>query len=172
MFDVPLLVESPRWRPQLDLVIVVDCSESTQLRRVVRRVHFLRHREHRAVAPEHKCRPRRPKVFFAVHGLFHDRIRRLYLDDIGKGNQLFSCEGEVIGQVNGLTVVSYGDASFGLPSRISVTAHYGSGEITDIERDVELGGAAVGDLEPIGGDLAVAALYWGAAGGNQLAQIV
>ncbi len=71
----------------------------------------------------------------------HDRIRRLYLDDIGKGNQLFTCEGEVVGQVNGLTVVSYGDASFGLPSRISVTAHYGSGEITDIERDVELGGA-------------------------------
>ena len=71
----------------------------------------------------------------------HDRIRRLYLDDIGKGSQLFSCEGEMIGQVNGLTVVSYGDASFGLPSRISVTAHYGSGEITDIERDVELGGA-------------------------------
>ena len=47
----------------------------------------------------------------------------------------------MVGQVNGLTVVSYGDASFGLPSRISVTAHYGGGEITDIERDVELGGA-------------------------------
>lgn len=71
----------------------------------------------------------------------HDRIRRLYLEDIDKGSQLFTCEGEVVGQVNGLTVVSYGDASFGLPSRISVTAHYGSGEITDIERDVELGGA-------------------------------
>jgi len=71
----------------------------------------------------------------------NDRIRRLYLDDIGKGNQLFSCAGDVIGQVNGLTVVSYGDASFGLPSRISVTAHYGDGEITDIERDVDLGGA-------------------------------
>jgi lon-related putative ATP-dependent protease len=71
----------------------------------------------------------------------HDRIRRLYLEDIEKGSQLFSCSGSVIGQVNGLTVVSYGDASFGLPSRISVTAHYGNGEITDIERDVELGGA-------------------------------
>lgn len=71
----------------------------------------------------------------------HDRIRRLYLEDIEKGSQLFSCDGSVIGQVNGLTVVSYGDASFGLPSRISVTAHYGNGEITDIERDVELGGA-------------------------------
>ncbi len=37
VFDVPLLVESPRWRPQLDRVIVVDCSEATQLRRVQNR---------------------------------------------------------------------------------------------------------------------------------------
>lgn len=71
----------------------------------------------------------------------HDRLRRLYLEDIGKGTQLFTCSGSVVGQVNGLTVVSYGDASFGLPSRISVTAHYGDGDITDIERDVDLGGA-------------------------------
>lgn len=34
VFDVPLLVESPRWRPQLDLVLVVDCSPATQVRRV------------------------------------------------------------------------------------------------------------------------------------------
>ncbi len=34
VFDVPLLVESPHWRPQLDRVLVVDCSEATQLRRV------------------------------------------------------------------------------------------------------------------------------------------
>jgi len=34
VFDVPLLAESPRWRPQLDLVVVVDCSEATQRRRV------------------------------------------------------------------------------------------------------------------------------------------
>lgn len=34
VFDVPLLVESSRWRPQLDCVLVVDCSEETQLRRV------------------------------------------------------------------------------------------------------------------------------------------
>ena len=34
VFDVPLLVESPRWRMQLDRVMVVDCSEATQLRRV------------------------------------------------------------------------------------------------------------------------------------------
>jgi dephospho-CoA kinase len=34
VFDIPLLVESPRWRPQLDRVVVVDCTEATQKRRV------------------------------------------------------------------------------------------------------------------------------------------
>lgn len=34
VFDVPLLVESRRWRPQLDAVWVVDCLEATQVRRV------------------------------------------------------------------------------------------------------------------------------------------
>lgn len=34
VFDVPLLVESPRWRPLLDRVLVVDCSPETQIRRV------------------------------------------------------------------------------------------------------------------------------------------
>ncbi|MBA4212935.1 MAG: dephospho-CoA kinase [Polaromonas sp.] len=34
VFDLPLLVESPRWRAQLDRVLVVDCSPETQIRRV------------------------------------------------------------------------------------------------------------------------------------------
>jgi dephospho-CoA kinase len=34
VFDIPLLVESPRWRPQLDQVLVVDCLPSTQVQRV------------------------------------------------------------------------------------------------------------------------------------------
>ena len=37
VFDVPLLVESGRWRTQVDKVLVVDCLESTQIERVVRR---------------------------------------------------------------------------------------------------------------------------------------
>jgi len=37
VFDVPLLVESPRWRHQLDRVLVVDCSHATQVRRVMQR---------------------------------------------------------------------------------------------------------------------------------------
>lgn len=37
VFDVPLLVESVRWRARVHKVIVVDCSEATQVRRVVAR---------------------------------------------------------------------------------------------------------------------------------------
>ena len=37
VFDVPLLVESGRWRSRLDCVWVVDCAEQTQVGRVVAR---------------------------------------------------------------------------------------------------------------------------------------
>ena len=37
VFDVPLLVESRRWRALVDRVLVVDATEETQLRRVVAR---------------------------------------------------------------------------------------------------------------------------------------
>lgn len=37
LFDVPLLAESPRWRDRVARVLVIDCSEATQLARVVQR---------------------------------------------------------------------------------------------------------------------------------------
>lgn len=37
VFDVPLLVESGRWREQVDRVLVVDCEEDTQVARVTAR---------------------------------------------------------------------------------------------------------------------------------------
>jgi dephospho-CoA kinase len=37
VFDVPLLVESKRWRALVDRVLVVDATEETQLRRVIAR---------------------------------------------------------------------------------------------------------------------------------------
>jgi len=36
-FDIPLLVESTRWRPNLHRVLVVDCSPATQIQRVGQR---------------------------------------------------------------------------------------------------------------------------------------
>ena len=40
LIDIPLLVESSHWRGQLDKVIVVDCAEATQVRRVMARNHM------------------------------------------------------------------------------------------------------------------------------------
>jgi dephospho-CoA kinase len=37
VFDVPLLVESQRWRKKVDQVLVVDCLEATQIARVIAR---------------------------------------------------------------------------------------------------------------------------------------
>jgi len=37
VFDIPLLVESGRWRQQLDRVLVVDCAQTTQIARVMAR---------------------------------------------------------------------------------------------------------------------------------------
>jgi dephospho-CoA kinase len=37
VFDIPLLVESGRWRAQVDRVVVIDCSPETQIDRVVAR---------------------------------------------------------------------------------------------------------------------------------------
>jgi dephospho-CoA kinase len=37
VFDIPLLVESGRWRAQVDRVVVIDCSPETQIERVVAR---------------------------------------------------------------------------------------------------------------------------------------
>jgi dephospho-CoA kinase len=42
VFDVPLLVESARWRERVDRVLVIDCNESTQIHRVVARSGWTR----------------------------------------------------------------------------------------------------------------------------------
>lgn len=37
VFDIPLLVESPRWRQRVDQVLVIDCTAEVQIERVVAR---------------------------------------------------------------------------------------------------------------------------------------
>ena len=37
VLDIPLLVESAHWRQKVDRVLVVDCSQDTQIRRVMQR---------------------------------------------------------------------------------------------------------------------------------------
>ena len=70
-------------------------------------------------------------------------LRDLYWNELKTGQQLIATQGEAVGQVNALTVVSYADSEFGMPARLTaiVQPNVGTGDILDIERDVELGGS-------------------------------
>ncbi len=68
--------------------------------------------------------------------LIQERIQEM----IARGVLLIDTTGVVPGQVNGLSVLSLGDVSFGKPSRITATVAPGREGVVDIEREVELGG--------------------------------
>ena len=70
------------------------------------------------------------------NGLIEDRIREV----IARGVITIDTAGAVIGQVNALTVRESGDHTFGAPSRVTARASIGRIGVSNIERDVELGG--------------------------------
>ncbi len=73
-----------------------------------------------------------------VHRL--DRIRERSQEMIERGTMLIDTSGDVVGQINGLSVLMLGNFAFGKPSRITARVRMGAGEVVDIERKVDLGG--------------------------------
>lgn len=67
-----------------------------------------------------------------------DRMR----DEILLNQIMIETEGEVVGQINGLSVIEFPGhpRPWGEPSRITCVVHPGDGEFTDVERKAELGG--------------------------------
>jgi len=59
---------------------------------------------------------------------------------IEKGTIMVDTGGAVVGQVNGLSVVTVGDYAFGKPSRITARTYKGSGGVVNIEREANLSG--------------------------------
>ena len=70
-----------------------------------------------------------------------DRIREVSYEQIQRDIVLIDTEGERVGQINGLSVIQLGNFAFGRPTRITANTRLGEGEVIDIEREVELGGA-------------------------------
>ena len=68
--------------------------------------------------------------------LVEERVGRM----IGEGTLLIATEGEAVGQVNGIAVLSTGDHAFGRPARITVRTFSGEPGVLDIEREAKLGG--------------------------------
>jgi lon-related putative ATP-dependent protease len=68
------------------------------------------------------------------------RIRDRMAEMILRETVMVDADGEQIGQINGLAVLSVGDFAFGRPNRITARVRLGKGEVIDIERQVEMGG--------------------------------
>lgn len=68
------------------------------------------------------------------------RVRERIQESILRELVLIDTSGEVVGQVNGLSVILLGSESFGRPSRITARVRMGKGEVIDIERQVDMGG--------------------------------
>ncbi len=69
-----------------------------------------------------------------------DRIRERMQEQIERDIVLIDTDGVRVGQINGLSVISLGDFSFGRPSRITARIRLGKGDVVDIEREVAMGG--------------------------------
>ncbi len=68
------------------------------------------------------------------------RVQERIQESILRERVLIDTSGEVMGQVNGLSVYTMGSHAFGRPSRITARVRMGGGEVVDIEREVDMGG--------------------------------
>ena len=70
------------------------------------------------------------------HNLVDDRIQEM----ITHGSIMIDTKGAITGQINGLSVYSLGDISFGKPSRITARTYLGRSGVINIERETEMSG--------------------------------
>ena len=83
-----------------------------------------------------------------VQKALNERIERIkkydtrYLQMIKEEALLIDTQGAKVGQINGLTVVTIGDYSFGKPARITANTYMGKLGIVNIEREVEMSGSS------------------------------
>jgi hypothetical protein len=68
--------------------------------------------------------------------LVEERVGRM----ISEGTLLIATDGQAVGQVNGISVLAFGDHVFGRPSRITGRTYSGEPGVVDIEREAKLCG--------------------------------
>jgi lon-related putative ATP-dependent protease len=69
------------------------------------------------------------------------RIKERLDEAILRGTLLIDTDGAKSAQVNGLSVFEAGGEAFGMPMRITATTRPGEGQVIDVQREVQLGGA-------------------------------
>lgn len=81
-----------------------------------------------------------------INKALEERIERIkkydskYIEMIKDNTLLINTKGALVGELNGLTIMTIGDYSFGKPTKITVNTYTGKGGFVNIEREVELSG--------------------------------
>ena len=73
-----------------------------------------------------------------------ERIKKYdekYVEMIKENTLLINTSGSSVGEINGLTVMTIGDYTFGKPAKITVNTYTGKNGVVNIEREVELSGS-------------------------------
>ena len=65
-----------------------------------------------------------------------------YTELMKNGTLLIDTKGSKVGQINGLTVMTIGEYSFGKPVRITANTYIGKSGIVNVEREVDLSGSS------------------------------
>ncbi len=86
------------------------------------------------VGASHVMRAIEEKIYRSSR--IEDKIREMMLKDV----VMVDTDGEVVGQINGLSVIDLGDYSFGRPARITASTFMGQEGVVNIERESQMSG--------------------------------
>lgn len=102
---------------------------------IIRESNFYASQENsKYITADHIKKTLEEKVYRS--NLIQEKIK----ESIQRNILFIDTEGEAVGQVNGLSVISLGDFSFGRPSRVTASIGLGREGLIDIEREAKLGG--------------------------------
>ena len=101
----------------------------------VREASFWAERDGHAVITCGDVRRAAEEQLYRVNRI-EERMQELFED----GTIMVDTEGSVVGQINGLSVISLGDHTFGRPSRITARTWLGQAGMVNVEREVKLSG--------------------------------
>jgi lon-related putative ATP-dependent protease len=111
-------------------------SRFAQIRELVQEAEYWSRKNKSALVSAHHVEKAVEERFFR-HNLPYEHIKEM----IDRGTIMIDVKGTVVGQVNGLSVYSLGDVSFGKPSRITCKTFLGRGGVINIERESQLSGS-------------------------------
>lgn len=110
-------------------------SQFMEIADLIREISFWASRAGRTIVNGEDVRAAVEESLYRVNRI-EERMQELYDDGI----IMVDTTGDVAGQINGLSVISLGDHTFGRPTRITATVYTGQAGMINIEREVKLSG--------------------------------